>query len=69
MSSLTLSDAGYEMLRAAVNIAREHQCRSLSRLKERLLETHPGRNADIEAAIKYWAEDVRRRYPEGVPRH
>jgi len=62
-----LSDGGYEMLRAAVNTAREHQCRSVARLKERLVAVHPGRRVDIDEAIGYWAADVRRRYPDGVP--
>lgn len=65
----TLSDGGYEMLRAAVNTAREHQCRTLARLKERLEAAWPGRTADIDEALTYWSADVRRRYPNGVPRH
>lgn len=64
-----LSEGGYEMLRAAVNLAREHQCRTLSRLKERLAAAWPGRAEDINEALNYWSADIRRRHPNGVPRH
>ena len=46
-----LSEGGYEMLRAAVNTARLHQCRTLERLKERLVAAWPGRGSDIEEAL------------------
>jgi len=49
----TLSEGGYEMLRAAVNTAREHQCRTLTRLRERLAEAWPGRTADIDEALTF----------------
>lgn len=65
----TLSEGGYEMLRAAVNTAREHQCRTLERLKERLAAAWPGRADDIDEALRYWSADIRRRHPNGVPRH
>lgn len=65
----TLSEGGYEMLRAAVNTAREHQCRTLTRLREQLAEAWPGRVADIDEALNYWSADIRRRYPQGVPRN
>ena len=68
MPQQTLTSDVYEMLRAAVNTVREHQCQTVSRLKERLLATYPGRDADINAAIAYWATDIRRRHPGGVPR-
>jgi hypothetical protein len=64
-----LSEGGYEMLRAAVNTAREHQCRTLERLKERLAAAWPGRGSEIEEALTYWSTDIRRRHPNGVPRH
>ena len=60
---------GYEMLRAAVNTAREHQCRSLPRLKEQLAAAWPDRAAEIDEALAYWSADIRRRHPNGVPRH
>lgn len=63
-----LSEGGYEMLRAVVNTAREHQCRTLARLKARVTATWPGREADIDEALNYWSADIRRRHPHGVPR-
>jgi hypothetical protein len=63
-----LSEGGYEMLRAAVNTARDHQCRSLQSLKERFSAAWPGRGADIDAALNYWSADIRRRHPNGVRR-
>lgn len=64
-----LSDGGYEMLRAAVNTAREHGSRTVEALKHRLNRAWPGREADIDEAIKFWAQDTVRRYPGGPPRH
>ena len=64
-----LSEGGYEMLRAAVNTTREHQCRTLARLKERLASAWPGRAADIDEALNYWSAAIRRSHPNGVPRY
>lgn len=67
--SQALSEGGYEMLLAAVNTAREHQCLTVARLKERLAAAWPGRGADIDEALHYWSVDIRRRHPNGIPRH
>lgn len=61
-----LSEGGYEMLRAAMNTARKHQCSSIDSLKERLGAAWPGREADISEALIYWSADIRRRHPSGV---
>lgn len=63
----TLSESGYDMLRAAVNAARQFQCQSVKALKERLLMTFPDRETEINEAIAFWAANVRQRYPNGVP--
>ena len=63
-----LSDGGYEMLRMAVNTARQSQCRTVGGLKKRLLVAWPDRQNDIDEAVRYWAADVRRRYPNGPDR-
>lgn len=63
----TLTEGGYEMLRAAVNAARQFQCQSVKTLKDRLLLSYPGREGEINEAIKFWAESVRQRHPNGVP--
>lgn len=67
LSEPDLSEGGFEMLRAAVNTVSDHQCRSLQSLKERLAITWPGRGADIDAAIAFWAASVRHQHPGGVP--
>jgi hypothetical protein len=63
----TLTEGGHEMLRAAVNAARHFQCRSVTALKERLVLGFPGREAEINEAIQFWADSVRARYPDGLP--
>lgn len=63
----SLSDGGYEMLLAAVNTARQHQCKSIATLRERLERRWPDRKDEIAEAISYWAYSVRERHPEGVP--
>ena len=65
----TLSEAGYEMLRAAVDAARHHQCKSVEQLKQRLVATYPGSRDAIDEALRYWSADIRRRHPNGVPNH
>ena len=62
-----LTDGGFEMLRAAVNAVRQFQCKSVKVLKARLLLTFPGREAEINEAIQFWAENVRQRHPNGIP--
>lgn len=63
----TLTEDGFEMLRAAVNAARQFQCQSVKALKDRLLITFPGREVEINEALKFWAASVRERHPNGVP--
>lgn len=63
-----LSDGGYEMARAAVTLARQHACQKVAALKERMLERFPGREQDIEEGLTFWANSIRERYPNGVPR-
>lgn len=62
----TLTDGEYEMLRAAVEAARQFQCRSVKALKDRLLMIYPCRGSEINQAIHFWASSVRQRYPNGV---
>ena len=62
-----LSEGGYEMLRAAVNAARQFQCQSVKALKDRLLWTFPGRETEINEAIEFWSASVREQHPSGVP--
>ena len=48
----TLSETAYEILRDAVNVSREFQCRSLASLKSRLAARWPGKESEISEAIK-----------------
>ena len=49
-----LSDAAYEILRAAVNLARFGQYRRPEPLLKELHRRYPGQEADIQAALTYW---------------
>lgn len=64
-----LIEGGFEMQRAAVVTAREHRCRSLQSLKDRLADAWPGRDSDIDEALHYWSAGIRRQHPNGVPRN
>lgn len=64
----TLSEAGYAILRDAVNVARDFQCQSLAALKSRLTMRWSGQELEITEAITFWANSVRERHPGGVPR-
>lgn len=64
----TLSETGYEILRDAVNVAREFQIPNVAALKFRLATRWPGRDNDIAEAIKFWANCLHERHPGGMPR-
>lgn len=63
-----LSDAAYEILRDAVNVARDFQCQSVDSLKWRLRMRWPGKDKEIKEVINYWANTVRENHPYGVTR-
>lgn len=50
-----MTDDVFEMLRAAVNIARFQQIRGVETLRAELVRRFPGRNEDINDAILAWA--------------
>lgn len=62
----TLSDAAYDILRDAVDVAREFQCRSIKALKLKLEMRWPGQTEAIDEAIQFWADHVRECHPDGV---
>ena len=64
----TLSEAAYEILRDAVNVARDFEYKSLAALKSRLAMRWPGQDQEITEAINFWANSVRERHPGGVSR-
>lgn len=51
-----MTDEVYEILRAAVNLARFEQIRSLPTLKSRLIRRYPGRDTEVNEALFAWAE-------------
>lgn len=55
-----LSDSGFQVLQAAVRLARDKQLKTLKSLREQLGNLFPNRNDDIEQAINYWAAYVRK---------
>lgn len=63
-----LTDEAIEMLRAAVNTARNFQVKSVQALKDRMNLAYPGRQSDIDSAITFWAEEIRVTHPRGVTR-
>ncbi|ABM39689.1 hypothetical protein Pnap_4411 (plasmid) [Polaromonas naphthalenivorans CJ2] len=54
-----MSDSVFEVLRAAVGMARAEQVQRLATLKLKLLEVFPGRQEDIASAIAFWAAHAR----------
>ncbi|MCY1165276.1 hypothetical protein D9M73_51790 [compost metagenome] len=59
-----LSPTGFEVLQAAVRIARDKQIKTLQSLREHLGTLFPARGGDIDQAVAYWAAHVQR---TGVP--
>lgn len=50
-----LSNSAFEVMRSAVNIARNEQIRTVDALKKRLLDFYPSRETDVDNAISTWA--------------
>lgn len=55
-----LEDVDFDLLRWAVTKARDGQIRRLSTLRKLMEETFPGKEADIQRALTYWASYVHR---------
>lgn len=54
-----LSPQAFDMLMAAVNIARHRQVRTLEALRQKLAAAYPEVPKDVvEAALKYWANYI-----------
>lgn len=60
-ASADVSENAYQIMRNAVNLARNENIRTAKRLRERLLEIHPGMEADIEDGLKIWANYLKKR--------
>ena len=53
--STELTDRQFDILKAAINLARYEQVLRLDNLKERLKQLFQGQEQDINAAIEFWA--------------
>lgn len=60
MSDPDLDELGFEILKSAVNIARNEQIHRLTTLRERLKGHYPGEDVRIQAALTTWANRVAR---------
>lgn len=45
----------FDIVRAAVTLAKTEQIRTTGSLRKRLLETHPGKDAEVAEALNMWA--------------
>lgn len=63
-----LSPEAFDILRSAVNLARDQGIQRVATLRLRLNNLWPGRATDIEQAIAFWASSTARRHPGGIPR-
>ncbi len=55
-----MSNDTFEILRAAVNVARDRQVRRLSTLRALLARMFPGQDAQIDEAIQAWSSYAQR---------
>jgi hypothetical protein len=53
-----MSDEVFEILRSAVNIARNAGVRTVATLKMHLAHYYPGKETQIDEAIQFWANRV-----------
>ncbi len=58
-----MTEAVFEILRSAVNLARNEQIRNVPALKARLLSFYPGHEDDLNQAIYLWAQYVQVKGP------
>ncbi len=54
-----MSEEAFEILRAAVTLAKNEQIRTVSALRSRLLQIFPGKEAQADEAIQCWAQCIR----------
>lgn len=65
MTASAISEGTFEVLRIAVNVARQYRLPSVQALRDRLKTMLPDREQDIESAIKFWAADISKNHPGG----
>ncbi|WP_137917138.1 hypothetical protein [Hydrogenophaga sp. 2FB] len=64
-----LSPAAFDMLRSALNLAREQGIQKVATLRARMKGLWPDRSEEIDQAIAFWASSTARRHPGGIPRY
>jgi hypothetical protein len=69
MGNAELDELTFEILRAAVRVARDEQIRSLPALRARLARMYPQFPEQIKGAIETWAQYVKQANPNGVSRN
>ena len=57
-----------DILRQAVNTARDHQVKDVSQLRKMLIEKHPKQECDVDAALDLWRGYVKSKGPAALPR-
>ena len=50
-----LSELQFDILKQAVNLARFERVRTVAAMRTRLLQANPGQDADVDAALLFWA--------------
>jgi hypothetical protein len=54
-----MSDEVYDIIRSAVNLSRsDRPPRTADGLRTQLLHFYPGKEAEIDEAVKYWANNI-----------
>jgi hypothetical protein len=56
--SVVISDKAYEILRHAINIARNDQTKTKKALVEKLLLVYPHNQHEIDEALDYWGQSI-----------
>lgn len=63
--SMELSAGGFEMLREAVNLARQHNIKTVAQLRKRMYQQNPSRTDDVDKGLRFWAAHTKTRHPNG----
>jgi hypothetical protein len=50
-----ISEAAYEILRAAVTLVRTEQIQRVGTLRSRLQQRYPGKDNQVQEALQFWA--------------
>ena len=50
------TELNFEILVSAVTLAKEHQVRTVAMLRSMLARRFPGRDTEVDGALRHWAE-------------